>query len=101
MLSNYQTVYLLNKVRRIIDKTENPELLEAIDSAISALNMAKTLEPCIYESRYECTILLEKNCLNCKFRKSKKEKEESDKKVSERLEKLQKYIDKAGIIHYY
>lgn len=88
MLSHYQTMELLRDVRKIVEKTNNPDLIEAVERAIIVVNKYDDYEPCVYDGEHECQILLEKNCASCKFRKTKRQLKESEMKIKRRLKKV-------------
>ena len=94
MLSHYQTMKELEKIRTIIERIHNQDMTNALEFAIDAAGKHDISEPCAFDFGDECRALLEKRCGMCKFRKTKKQLQNEEKRSALRLEKLDKDFKK-------
>ena len=94
MLSHYQTMKELEKIRTIIERIHNQDMMDALEFAIDAAGKHELSEPCAFDLGNECRALLEKRCGMCKFRKTKKQVQIEGKITDARLKKLDKDFKK-------
>jgi len=89
MLNNYQKLQQLKILRNTLISEYDMPKKEALDFAIKAVEKEiNQSEPCFFDDKFKCKILIERNCHNCSFRRTKEEWEKDQKRAKKRLEQL-------------
>lgn len=89
MLTKFQKLQQLKLIKKlIINKYDQPKI-ESIDYAIQVVEKdINNSEPCVFDLKENCKILIERNCHNCSFRRTEKEWRSDQDIAKKRLEKL-------------
>lgn len=89
MLNNYQKLQQLKILRNRLTSEYDIPKKEALDFAIKVVEKEiNQSEPCFFDDKFKCKILIERDCHNCSFRRTEKEWRSDQDIAKKRLKKL-------------